>query len=116
MAVLLEEHPLQHFGPSPAVVGHKSRALPEVPEDRARLCECPSVFEFQQRDAAVRILVEKLRLARRAVVQAVLLQCERDTELARGEPRLVTVAGHLHLMEHGHAGFLRSSRGPRIIW
>ena len=49
--VLLEEHPLQHLGTLVRVIRNESRAFAEVPEDRARLAERPSVVEHERRHA-----------------------------------------------------------------
>jgi hypothetical protein len=38
-------------------------------------------------------------------VKPVILECELYAELTRGEPDLVAIAGHLHLMKHGHVNF-----------
>ena len=53
MAVLLEEHPLEHLRAVVAILGHEARALAEVPEDRSRLGERTPVVEHQRRNAEV---------------------------------------------------------------
>jgi hypothetical protein len=35
-------------------------------------------------------------------MKPLILERELYTELPRGEPDLVAIAGHLHLMKHGH--------------
>src|SRR5712671_4171847 len=102
VTVLFEEHPLQHLGPAPTVSRQQECILAQVPKDRVRLREHTSIPEFEQRNAAIWILREKIGLARRSVMKPVLLKRKFHAELARGEPDFVAIAGHLHLMEHGH--------------
>src|SRR4029077_13011795 len=102
VTVLFEEHPLQHLGAAPTVGRQQERILAQVPKDRVRLREHTSILEFEQRNAAIRILSEKIGLARSSVMKPVLLEREFHAELARGEPDFVAIAGHLHLMKDGH--------------
>src|SRR5450432_4269738 len=66
MAVLLKKHPLQDLRARQAPLGYERRAFCEIPENRIGLGEVLSVVEFKERNAAVRILGEKLRRARLA--------------------------------------------------
>src|SRR5450631_56038 len=102
VTVLLEEHPLQRLGAAPTVGGQQERIFAQVPEDRVRLGERASIVEFEHRNAAIRVLGKKIGLARGSVMKPVILECELHTELTRGESDLVAIAGHLHLMKHGH--------------
>src|ERR1700722_2291421 len=102
MTVLLEEHPLQHLGPAPTVGGQQERILAQVPEDRVRLREPASILEFEYRNAAIRILGEKIGLACSSVMKSVVLERKLHAELSRSESDFVAIAGHLHLMKHGH--------------
>src|ERR1700676_2145111 len=102
MTVLLEKHPLQHLGAAPPIDGQQGRILAQVPEDCIRLREAASILELEQRNAAIWILGEKIRLARVSVMKPVILECEIYAELSRGESDFVAIAGHLHLMKHGH--------------
>src|ERR1700722_2553798 len=102
MTVLLEEHPLQYLGPAPTVGGQQERILAQVPEDRVRLREPAPILEFEYRNAAIRILGEKIGLACSSVEKPIILECEFYAELSRGESDFVAIAGHLHLMKHGH--------------
>src|ERR1700674_74370 len=76
VTVLLEEHPLQHLGAAPTVGGQQERILAQVPEDRVRLREAGSILEFEYRNAAIRILGEKIGLACSSVMKPVILECE----------------------------------------
>ena len=51
VVVLLEEHPLQDLRALVRGLRHETRALAEVPEDRARLRERPPVVEYERRHA-----------------------------------------------------------------
>src|ERR1700704_742040 len=102
VTVLFEEHPLQHLGPAPTVSRQQECILAQVPKDRVRLREHTSIPEFEQRNATIRILREKIELARSSVMKPVLLKRKFHAELARGEPDFVAIAGHLHLMKDWH--------------
>jgi hypothetical protein len=56
VAVLLEEHPLEHASPFEAVARGEGRAVGEEEEDRVRLGEKESGLELQDGDPAVRVL------------------------------------------------------------
>jgi hypothetical protein len=60
MAVLLEEHPLQHQGALPRIGGVVRRALGEVAQHGVRLGQPPPVLELQQRHASVRVHRQEL--------------------------------------------------------
>ena len=92
MTVLLEEHPLQCLCAGPTVGGQQKGILAQMPEDRPRLRERASILEFQQRNTAVRVLGEKIGLARGAVVKSVILECECHAELSCREADFVAVA------------------------
>src|ERR1700730_18473222 len=111
VTVLFEEHPLQHLGAAPTVSRQQERILAQVPKDRVRLREHTSILEFEQRNAAIRILRENSAPARSSVMKPVLLEREFGAELARGEPDFVAIAGHLHLMKHGHVKNPRERHG-----
>jgi hypothetical protein len=109
VAILLEEHPLQCLRTIPLVFRRELRAFGEIPDDGVGFGKCASVLEFEQRHAAVRIFGKKGWLARLAGVKGILLQRDCHAELSRGEANLVAIAGHLHLMKHGHDSSLRNS-------
>src|ERR1700738_2224965 len=109
VTVLLEEHPLQHFGAAPAVGGQQERILAQVPEDRVRLGESAPILAFEYRNAAIWILREKIWPARSSVMKPVILECDIYAELSRGKPDFVAVAGYLHLMKYGHVRIPRQA-------
>ena len=88
VAVLLEEHPLQHLRALEAALGQERRALRQVQLDRVRLGEERAVLELEQGDAAVRVLREELRRARLAAqdVELDALEGDRRAGGAAGGP------------------------------
>ena len=104
VAVLLEEHPLQHLRAAEPVAGHERRPLGQVPEDRVRLGEVRAVVELERRDAAVRVALQELRLARCAGVDVDLGPAVVEAELREQQPGLVAVA-RIEIVEELHGGY-----------
>ena len=102
MAVLLEEHPLQGLCAAPAVVRLKLCALAQIPQDRIRLGQEAAVVQLEQGNPAVGVLGQEFGLAGFFRHQRIFLQLQGDAELAGGEPHLVAIARHLHLVKCEH--------------
>ena len=114
-AVLLEEHPLQHFGAFGAVVGHQRRVPRDVPEDGVRLGDVIAGRHLQKRNVAARIHLEKFGRAGLALQDVDLDQLMRDVELCEREPHLVAIARAAHGIELVHASSPGSTAVPPSI-
>ena len=92
VAVLLEEHPAQHLGARPGVVGQERRAVGQVLEDRAGLRQEAAVLGLEHQDSAVRVLGQKRRRARFALHDVELDELEGLAQQVQQQPRLAAVA------------------------
>ena len=102
VAVLLEEHPLEHLGAREAVVGEERRPVGEVEEDGAGLGQPAAVLELEHGDAAVRIDREEFRRAGLALEDVLLDQPERAAELRQQQPDLVAVSRRQVVVQRQH--------------
>ena len=109
MAVLLEEHPLEHLRALVRVVGHVRGPVPEVPEDRVRLPERPPVVEHERRHAKRRVQLTEKLLAVRPIDDVDVLELVLDPELRQKQPHLVAVARDRRVVEE-HGRTLPASR------
>src|SRR5881396_905203 len=91
-AVLLEEHPLQHLRAIERIGRDVLRPVGEVPEDRARLAERPSVLEDGGWHPQAGIQIAEDRLAVRLVDDGERPALVLDGEERKEEPHLVAVA------------------------
>src|SRR5262245_8278404 len=101
VAVLLEEHPLQHLGATHTVARHELSALREIPEDGIRFGQVRAVVELERRDPAVGIALQELGLPGFALVEVEVRPSIRDSELREQQPHLVAVAG-IEVVEEMH--------------
>src|SRR5262245_26036370 len=101
VAVLLEEHPLQHLRAAERCRRHEARILGQVPEDGVRLGQEGAVVELQGRDAAVWVLLQEFRRARLTLVDVDLGPLVLLPELRQQQPDLVAVAG-IQVVEEVH--------------
>jgi hypothetical protein len=99
VAILLEEHPMQHPRALPAVVGQKAGSLGEVNEDRARLEEESAVIELDDGDTAVRILRQEIRRPTLAGENVDFDELERDSELPEQQSDLVALSRGQEVVE-----------------
>jgi hypothetical protein len=113
-AVLLEEHPLQRFGPVDAVLGRQRGAAGDVPEDRIRLGEKAARRDFQQRHLATRIHGEEFGRMAVALENVDLFQPIRNGKLGKDKPHLVAVARSLHRIERIHCRPCAASCGALL--
>ncbi len=86
--MLLEEHPLQGFGPFDRIFGRKVGAARDIPEDGIRFREIASGRDFEQRHLAGRILVEEFGRAGFTLENIDLGQAIRRTHLGQGQTDL----------------------------
>ena len=103
VAVLLEEHPLEHASPFKPVARGEGRAVGEEEEDRVRLREKDPGLALQHGDPAFRVLREEFRGPRLALQDVHLDPLERDPEVGEEEAHLVAVAGREVVVE-AHRG------------
>src|SRR5690348_12565068 len=73
-----------------------------MPDDRVRFRQQAAVLPLEERHAAVRVFGEELRLSSLTAELRILLECQWNTDLRRREANLVAIAGHLHMVKHGH--------------
>jgi hypothetical protein len=92
VAVLLEEHPLQHLRATQLRRGHEARPFREIPEDGVRLGQVRSVVELERGDPPVRVALEEVRRARLAFVDIDVRPVIFLAELREQQPHLVAVA------------------------
>ena len=103
--VLLEEHPLEHLRAVVPLLGHETRFLPEVPEDRSGLGDRPAVVEDERGHAEIRVQVTEDLGAVGAIDHVELAPLVRDPEVRQEEPHLVAVARDRRVVEE-HAATL----------
>jgi hypothetical protein len=92
VAVLLEEHPLQHLRPVVRVLGDEARPLCEVPEDRAGLRERATVVQHESRNAEVRVEAPEYLPAVRAIDDVEVPALVLEAEVREEQAHLVAVA------------------------
>ncbi len=108
--ILLEELPLEHLGALVSVVGDEPGAVAEIPENRVRLRERPTVVEHERRHPPRRIEIAEHLGAIRAVDDAELVELEREAEVGCQKAHLVAVAGDRGVVEEHRPTLAHGSR------
>src|SRR5687767_12014413 len=93
VAVLLEEHPLQHLRTPELRRRYESRAFREVPQDGVRFGQVRAIVELERGDAPVRIALEEFRRACQALVDVDVGPSILHAELREQQADLEAVAG-----------------------
>src|SRR3954463_10354273 len=106
MAVLLEEHPLQHARMRQALAWQERRAFREVMQDGIRFRQEGAVFQLDGRHFAVRVTRQELWRARFALRRIDLHPAIREAKLLRRELHLVTITGIRRPVDTDHETML----------
>jgi catechol 2,3-dioxygenase-like lactoylglutathione lyase family enzyme len=110
MAVLLEEHPLQHLGALEPILRQVWRSLAEVPEDRTRLGEWAPIVQDESRNPQSRVQRPQQLETARAIDDADLLARVLHAEVGQQQPDLVAVTGDLRVEQQQICGWRLRAR------
>ena len=102
VAVLFEEHPLQHLRAGKAVRRNQRRTFGQIPDDGVRFRQEAPVVKFQRRHAAIRVFGQELGLAREARDHVDVHRLQRDAQLRRGQNGLEAISRPRVLVERVH--------------
>jgi hypothetical protein len=92
VVVLLEEHPLQNLRAVVRILWNEAGALTEIPEDRARFRERPTVVQHECWNAQRRVQLAQHVSSIRAVDDVHRSPLVRDAEVGEQQANLVAVA------------------------
>src|SRR5688572_1962254 len=101
VAVLLEEHPLQHLRAAELRGRHEARTFGQVPHDGVGFEQVGAVVQLEGRDAPVGIALEEFRGACLALVDVDLGPLVLHAELRQQQADLEAVAG-IQVVEEVH--------------
>src|SRR5689334_17757489 len=101
VAVLLEEHPLQHLC-TPQLAGRNVlRSFRQVPDDGVGLEQVDAIIKLHRGNPSIRESREELRCAGLTLVDIEFRPFVAQTELGKQQSNLVTIAG-IQVVEDSH--------------